>query len=118
MRKEEGITKSSADFQRMIRQPIFGQPPVPRKTEFELRLERENVKIQALTYPDGTFRLFKPGQILGEDPAGYSEENVIIKLRVTRPGDDYVVILPVSRTFLDQPEAKEQIAIAAYNWRK
>lgn len=71
-----------------------------------------------LRYPDGTLRLFKPGQILGEEPAGYSEENVVVKIRVIRAGDDFVVVLPATRHMLDQPGAEDALAKYAINWKR
>lgn len=96
--------------------PIKGVKP-RQKSELERKCELEHVTINFLTYPDGTLRLFKRGQIIGEVPAGYSEENAVIKVRVTRPSEDFVVILPVTRTMLDQPDAMEELAYLAYNWK-
>lgn len=80
------------------------------------RFAGRGVNIQFLTYPeDKTIRLFQRGQILGEIPAGYSEEKVCIKVRVTTPSEDFAVILDTTRTQLDSSGGLDYLAEAAYN---
>ncbi len=84
-----------------------------------LEVEPNFPRVEFLRYPDGRLQLFKPGQILGAEPAGYSENQVVIKGRVTfSSSEDFAVVLPTSRIFLDQPGAEEYMAQLALSWRK
>lgn len=95
---------------------LTGHAPEVSLTPFAEKLQRLKTNIQFLTYPqDGTLRLFKRGQILGETPASYSEDKVLIKARVTSPTEDFVVVLDVTRKMLDEPGVEERLAEAAYN---
>lgn len=68
---------------------------------------------------DGSLRLFKQGSMLGDEPAGYSEDPVVVKILVRRPDrrGSFMVCLPVRRAFLDQPNAEQILAERAWEWR-
>lgn len=66
---------------------------------------------------DNSLRLYKKGSMLGEDPAGYSDQQVVVKVMVKRPREQFMVIIPTTRMFLDQPGAEAQLAEIAWAWR-
>jgi hypothetical protein len=71
---------------------------------------------------DGTLRLFKAGSITSDEPAGYADARVVVKIRVVRKppqgvSEDYIVILTVNRTDLDAPDAELKLVRAAYEFR-
>jgi hypothetical protein len=74
------------------------------------RLLRDDTIITFLTHPNGDIRFFKAGVILGDDAPDWLEDKAAVKIRVTRPpknvsdrGEDYVVIVPVTRPMFSTP---------------
>lgn len=93
--------------------------PVKVETALQRRMAETQTVIQFLTYQeDQTLRLFKEGSMLSMEPAGYNDTRVVIKARVTRPGEDFVVILTVNRKDLDRPGYADELAAAAFEWRR
>lgn len=74
-------------------------------------------QVDFLRYPDGTLRLFKVGQMLGEIPAGYSDERVVVKIRVRTASQEFAVIVEVTRKSLDLPGAEDRLAQGALTHR-
>lgn len=66
---------------------------------------------------DGRLRLYPKGSYISEDPAGYSEDLVTVKVLIVRKQEQFMVCLPVRRAFLDQPEAEKILAEHAWGWR-
>jgi hypothetical protein len=75
-------------------------------------------EVKFACYPDGTLQLFKPGSILSETPAGYSEEKVTVKALVRKNGEKFMVVIPVYRSWLDHPGAAEELNRIALSWSK
>lgn len=78
---------------------------------------RSDATIMFSRYPDGTLRLYKPGSILDDTPAGYSEENVVVKALVKRESEEFMVTIPITRTQLDNPSAERFLHETAYRHR-
>lgn len=91
--------------------------PLPQ-TPFQLELERSKTKILFSKYPDGTLRLYKPDSLIGDTPAGYNEQKVSVKVRVTSPTEDFMVVLQTTREQLDKPGTEEFLAQNAYRWSR
>lgn len=66
---------------------------------------------------DGTLRLFRKGSLLDDDPAGYSDREVVVKVLVKRPHESFMVCIPTTRMALDQPDFERQLAEIAWAWR-
>lgn len=76
---------------------------------------RSDAVVQFSRYPDGILRLYKPGSILDDTPAGYSEENVVVKALVKRTSEEFMVTIPITRTQLDNPSAESFLHETAYS---
>lgn len=76
---------------------------------------RSDAVVQFSRYPDGTLRLYKPGSILDDTPAGYSEQNVVVKALVKRQSEEFMVTIPITRTQLDNPSAESFLHETAYS---
>lgn len=66
---------------------------------------------------DGSLRLYKKGSMLGDDPAGYSDREVVVKVLVKRPSESFMVCIPTTRMALDQPGYEHTLAEIAWAWR-
>ena len=66
---------------------------------------------------DGSLRLYPERSYIGDAPAPYSAERVSVKIMVHRPGEQFMVVIPISRRELDLPGAEERLAEIAYSWR-
>lgn len=88
------------------------------QTPFQQELERTGTKILFSKYPDDTFRLYKPDSIIGDTPAGYSEERVSVKVIVKTRTEEFMVSIRTTRTELDRPDTEEYLAQAAYRWAR
>lgn len=66
---------------------------------------------------DGTLRLYSLNSYIGEQPAGYSDPRVNVKIMVKRPSETFMVVIAISRAELDRPGAEERLAEIAYNWK-
>lgn len=66
---------------------------------------------------DGSLRLYKKGSMLGDDPAGYADMEVTVKVLVQRPGERFMVCLPVTRQQLAHPNAEQWLAEKAWEHR-
>lgn len=92
----------------------------PAMEEAGLIPARSDATIMFSRYPDGTLRLYKPGSILDDTPAGYSEENVVVKALVKRDNfenEEFMVTIPITRTQLDNPSAEKFLHETAYSHR-
>lgn len=69
-------------------------------------------------YHDGTLRLFKEESLIGDTPAGYSEENVSVKIMIRTHGQEFMVCIRTTRHDLDKPGAEVFLAQMARNWSK
>lgn len=67
---------------------------------------------------DGTLRLYKKGTLLGEDPAGYADREVVVKVLVVRTSERFMVCIPTTRMALDQPDIERHLAEIAWAWRQ
>lgn len=67
---------------------------------------------------DGTLRLYKADSILDDTPAGYSEENVSVKIMVRTPSQEFVVTIKTTRRDLDKPGVEDYLAQVARNWQR
>lgn len=76
---------------------------------------RSDATVMFSRYPDGTLRLYKPGSILDDTPAGYSQENVTVKALVKRESEEFMVTIPITRTQLDNPSAEKFLHETAYS---
>lgn len=87
----------------------------PAMEEAGLTPSRSDATVMFSRYPDGTLRLYKPGSILDDTPAGYSEENVVVKALVKRESEEFMVTIPITRTQLDNPSAEKFLHETAYS---
>lgn len=88
------------------------------QTPFQAELERSQTQIRFSKHTDdGTLRLYKPDSLIGDEPAGYSEERVSVKIWVKRSDEEFLVAIKTTRTELDRPGAEDYLAQAAYRWR-
>lgn len=85
--------------------------------EAQASVEKFGCEVFFARYPDGTLQLFKPGSILSETPAGYSEERVAVKALVKSSGEKFMVIIPTTRIWLDSPGAEEKLHRIASEWK-
>lgn len=70
-------------------------------------------------YPDGVLKLYKKNTIVGDTPAGYSENDVVVRVLVKPVGQEpYVVIIPTTRIQLDAPGYEDFLGRAAWEWRR
>lgn len=91
--------------------------PLVEQERLGLVSSRTDATIMFSRYPDGTLRLYKPGSILDDTPAGYSEENVVVKALVKRETEEFMVTIPITRTQLDNPSAESFLQETAYSHR-
>ena len=89
----------------------------PAMENLGLVSSRSDATIMFSRYPDGTLRLYKPGSITDDRPAGYSEENVVVKALVKREQEEFMVTIPITRTQLDNPSAEAFLHETAYSHR-
>lgn len=89
----------------------------PAMEKMGLVPSRSDATILFSRYPDGTLRLYKPGSILDDTPAGYSEENVVVKALVKRETEEFMVTIPITRTQLDNPTTEAFLHETAYSHR-
>lgn len=87
------------------------------QTEFQKALERTGTQIKFSEYPDGTLRLYKHDSLIGDTPAGYSEEKVSIKIIVKTSTEQFAVSINTNRHALDRPGMKDRLAEIAYTWK-
>ena len=68
---------------------------------------------------DGTLRLFKKDSILSDEPAGYTDDEVTVKVLIRERGrQSFMVVLPVRRGLLIQPSAMSWMVKQALEFRK
>lgn len=89
----------------------------PAMEKLGLVPSRSDATILFSRYPDGTLRLYKPGSILDDTPAGYSEENVVVKALVKRESEEFMVTIPITRAQLDNPSSEAFLHETAYSHR-
>lgn len=74
------------------------------------------VEVVFARYPDGMLELFPRGDAVGKTPAGYSDEEVVVKALVRGNGEKFLVAIPTTRKFLDTEGAENFLANAALGW--
>jgi hypothetical protein len=65
--------------------------------------ETDTQLIFAAYAEDKTLRLFKKGSMLSDETAGYADEEVVVKVMVKRPTEQFLVCIPIRRRQLDSP---------------
>lgn len=109
MQREDPVKFMMKNMERRVGTPAMETLGfVPSRTDATVMFSR---------YPDGTLRLYKPGSMLDDTPAGYSEENVVVKALVKRETEEFMVTIPITRTQLDNPSAEAFLHETAYSHR-
>ena len=109
MKREDPVKFMLANMERRVGAPAM--------ENLGLVPSRSDATIMFSRYPDSTLRLYKPGSILDDMPAGYSEENVVVKALVKRVSEEFMVTIPITRTQLDNPSAESFLHETAYSHR-
>lgn len=105
-----GVTNASSK--------IGGLSPKVWKDSLEQALRNTNTQLIFAAYKeDNTLRLFKKGSMLSDETAGYSDEEVVVKVMVKRPSEQFLVCIPIRRDKLDSPGIMEWLGWTAYNHR-
>lgn len=115
--KESRSKMPREDPVKFMMKNMLKRVPLVEQERLGLVPSRSDATILFSRYPDGTLRLYKPGSILDDAPAGYSEENVVVKALVKRESEEFMVTIPITRTQLDNPTTEAFLHETAYSHR-